>query len=264
MCSLYIFHLWKLGSGWVGPASAHPSVLMTGSRFFSSSLSSARSVLKPLSWAPLNSGLNVSSSLRLTKQAVWYQRSIRPSWGFSGSTDFLETRIWSWGDGSEAVRRLSDVKIFSMKRRRATNLFYLLLAAFTRAAVWFGVFHCKFIQRFFSFGASFGAALSCSEEICIEPANVHVAVHLNGKKKTGVLTSSSSSSSHCSATFNGLLHLLLVFPAEVREAADVGGGLSRCSLPEAWEVVPVWDLAVKHGRLRGERKHDDFKNDLTD
>ena len=78
-------------------SSSHPSVLTAGSLFLSSSLSSARSALKPFSWAALYSGLKTSSSLRLTKHAVWYQRSIRPSCGFSGSTVFLETRIWSWG-----------------------------------------------------------------------------------------------------------------------------------------------------------------------
>ncbi|KAK0131313.1 Adenosine receptor A2a [Merluccius polli] len=64
-----------------------------GSLFFRSSLSSARSALKPLSWAPLYSHLKSRSSRRLTKHAVWYQRSMRPSWGFSGSTVFLDTRI---------------------------------------------------------------------------------------------------------------------------------------------------------------------------
>lgn len=58
---------------------SHLSVLISGSLFLSSSLSSARSVLKPLSWEALYSGLKTSSSLRLTKHAVWYQRSIRPS-----------------------------------------------------------------------------------------------------------------------------------------------------------------------------------------
>lgn len=74
---------------------SHPSVLTSGSLFLSSSLSSARSVLKPFSWEALYSGLKTSSSLRLTKHAVWYQRSIRPSWGFSGSMVFFDTRIWS-------------------------------------------------------------------------------------------------------------------------------------------------------------------------
>lgn len=80
-------------------SSCHPSVLTAGSLFLSSSLSSARSMLKPFSWAALYSGLNTSSSLRLTKHDVWYQRSIKPSWGFSGSTVFLDTRIWSWRRG---------------------------------------------------------------------------------------------------------------------------------------------------------------------
>ncbi len=77
-------------------SKAHPSFFTAGSLFFSSSLSSSRRAAKPLSWAALYSGLNNSSSRRLTKQPVWYQRSIRPSWGFSGSTVFFDTRMWSW------------------------------------------------------------------------------------------------------------------------------------------------------------------------
>lgn len=59
----------------------------------------------------------------------------------------------------------------------------------------------------------------------------------------------------CSTTFYGLLHLLLVLPAEEREPTDVTGGLSCRPLPEAGEVVPVWDLPIKHGRLQDKRKH---------
>ena len=57
-----------------------------------------------------------------------------------------------------------------------------------------------------------------------------------------------------SSGLDGLFNFLLVLPAEIREAADVCGGLGCCPLPEAGEVVPVGDLPVKHGRLgtRGE------------
>lgn len=51
-----------------------------------------------------------------------------------------------------------------MKRRGVANLFDLLLAAFTRAAVGFGVLHCKLVQRFLPFRSSLGVALSCSEQ----------------------------------------------------------------------------------------------------
>lgn len=82
-----------------------------------------------------------------------------------------------WGGG--AVRRLKATwGFFFLMKRMASNLFYLLLAAFTRAAVWFGVFHCKFIQCFFSFGTSLRVTLSCSDEICTEAANVLVAVYI--------------------------------------------------------------------------------------
>ena len=53
-----------------------------------------------------------------------------------------------------------------------------------------------------------------------------------------------------STALDGLLHLLLVLPAEVGVAGDVGRGLSGRSLPEAGEVVPVGDLPVKHGGLK--------------
>lgn len=154
------------------PPSSHPSVLMTGSLFLSSSLSSARSVLKPFSWAALYSGLKTSSSLRLTKQAVWYQRSIRPSWGFSGSTDFLDTRIWSWGGRLKEQYTVSYAWLLnldllggglSMKIKQIVNLFYFLLTAFTCAAVWFGVLHCKVVQCFFSFSSTLRVPLSCAK-----------------------------------------------------------------------------------------------------
>lgn len=229
-------------------ASAHPSVLMTGSLFFSSSLSSALSVLKPLSWAPLNSGLNTSSSLRLTKQAVWYQRSIRPSWGFSGSTDFLETRIWSWEEVGwrrcEATQ--SDLKIFLDEKKNG----------------------CK------PFLSSARSLYMCCGLIWRIPLQIHSVffllwrlpsrhsflfrrnTHWGGERAGGSIytfcewnVGRLTSSSNWSTTFDGLLHLLLVVPAEVREAANVAGGLGCSSLPEAGEVVPVGDLAIKHGGL---------------
>lgn len=76
--------------------------------------------------------------------------------------------------GCEATKWLEGV--FLMKRRVVANLFYLLLAAFTRAAVWFGVFHCEFIQGFFSFGTSLRVTLSCLDEKCTEATNMLAAV----------------------------------------------------------------------------------------
>lgn len=72
----------------------YPSLLTPGSCFFRVSLSSAARRLKPLSWLALYSARKPSSSLFLTKQSGWYQRSIMPSWGFSGSSIFLDRRIW--------------------------------------------------------------------------------------------------------------------------------------------------------------------------
>lgn len=60
--------------------------------------------------------------------------------------------------------------------------------------------------------------------------------------------------SRCTATFDGLLDLLLVLPAQARKPINVGSRLSCCSLPEAREVVPVWDFPIKHGGLQGNER----------
>jgi hypothetical protein len=47
------------------------------------------------------------------------------------------------------------------------------------------------------------------------------------------------------------LHLLLVIPPQLREAIHLNVRLPDgvTHLPEAGEVVPVWDLSIEHGRL---------------
>lgn len=53
------------------------------------------------------------------------------------------------------------------------------------------------------------------------------------------------------SSLRGLLDFLLVVPPELREAVHLYVGVSDAvaDLPEAGEVVPVWDFSIKHGRL---------------
>lgn len=53
-----------------------------------------------------------------------------------------------------------------------------------------------------------------------------------------------------------LLDLLLVIPSQLREPVHLDVRLPDgvAHLPEAGEVVPVWDLSVEHGRLKSQSR----------
>lgn len=74
------------------------------------------------------------------------------------------------------------------------------------------------------------------------------ALRFKSKANGRVLTSNRSSS------FNGLLDLFLVVPAEVRQPSNVVSWLSCCPLPEARKVVPMGDLPIKHGGLQDKKQ----------
>lgn len=64
------------------------------------------------------------------------------------------------------------------------------------------------------------------------------------------------------SSLRSLLNFLLVIPPELREPIHLNVGVPDgvADLPEAGEVVPVWDFAVEHGRLgceseRGVNEH---------
>lgn len=64
------------------------------------------------------------------------------------------------------------------------------------------------------------------------------------------------------SSLRSLLNFLLVIPPELREAIHLHIGVPDgvADLPEAGEVVPVWDFAIEHGRLgweseRGVNEH---------
>lgn len=64
------------------------------------------------------------------------------------------------------------------------------------------------------------------------------------------------------SSLRSLLNFLLVIPPELREPIHLNVGVPDgvADLPEAGEVVPVWDFAIEHGRLgceseRGVNEH---------
>lgn len=232
---------------------AHPSFFTAGSLFFSSSLSSSRRAAKPLSWVALYSGLNNSSSRRLTKQPVWYQRSIRPSWGFSGSTVFFDTRMWSWTPAGK--NRLTYANFLCSKSS------ICLTKGNTFSIFWSHPLQVLLLDLAYSTAKSFSDFSPLAAPFCpplpvkqwglrnhlktlwLKPNCFEAHMAKSVLRSKGIFTSSSTSA------LNGFLHFLLVIPAEVSKSRDVRGRLYRSTEPKAGKMVPVRHFAIKHGRL---------------
>lgn len=80
-------------------------------------------------------------------------------------------------------------------------------------------------------------------------STVQTALKLEVKLTTKKVQTDKTLTCNRTAAFDGLLHLLLVLPAQIAEARDVCGRLHGRAEPKAGEMMPVWNFTIEHGRL---------------